>query len=34
MWEGPNYDRDYQQQPDEITRNIEQIVEQLRGLFF
>ena len=29
----PNYDRDYQQQPDEITRNIEQIVEQLRGLF-
>ena len=29
----PNYDRDYQQQPDEITRNIEQIVEQLRSLF-
>ncbi len=33
MWGEPNYDRDYQQQPNEITRNIEQIVEQLRGLF-
>jgi len=29
----PNYDRDYQNQPPEITRNIKQIVEQLRGLF-
>jgi len=29
----PNYDRDYQQQPPEITRNIEQIVVQLRDLF-
>ncbi len=29
----PNYDRDYQEQTPEITRKIEQIVEQLRGLF-
>jgi acetoin utilization deacetylase AcuC-like enzyme len=29
----PNYDRDYQEQTPEITQNIEQIVEQLRGLF-
>ncbi len=29
----PNYDRDYQEQPPEITRNIEQIVKQLRDLF-
>ena len=30
----PNYDRDCQRQAPEITRDVEQIVEQLRSLFF